>query len=70
MSLALFRSTLRSAVHDAQADEGSLAAAPSGPRPQTALRLVSTHDLRRIARGEISLDEALAALKAHSGAAS
>ncbi|HTX51260.1 MAG TPA: hypothetical protein VME40_17935 [Caulobacteraceae bacterium] len=69
MSLALFRSTLRSAVRDAQGDDDA-PAAPSGPRPQTALRLVSADDLRRIARGEISLDEALAALRAPSGAAS
>ena len=69
MSLALFRSTLRSAVSDAHGDDGG-SPAPSGLRPQTALRLVSTDDLRRIARGEISLDEALAALRSHSGAAS
>jgi hypothetical protein len=69
MSLALFRSALRSAVSDAQSDDAG-PPAPSGLRPQTALRLVSTDDLRRIARGEISLDEALAALKAHSGVAS
>jgi len=69
MSLALFRQALRSAVADAQGDEDSRSE-PCGLRPQTALRLVTTDDLRRIARGEISLDEALAALKAHSGAAS
>jgi hypothetical protein len=69
MSLALFRSTLRSAVADAQGDEDG-PTSPAGLSPQTALRRVSTDDLRRIARGEISLDEALAALKAQSGAAS
>jgi hypothetical protein len=69
MSLALFRSTLRSALADAQGDEDG-PVTPSCRSPQAALRQVSSHDLRRIARGEISLDEALAALKAHSGAAS
>jgi hypothetical protein len=69
MSLALFRSTLREAVRDAHGEEDG-APAPQGQSPQTALRRVSTDDLRRIARGEISLDEALAALRAPSGAVS
>jgi len=69
MSLALFRQALRSAVRDAQQDDVEVEPSPR-PRPQTALRLVSTEELRRIARGEISLDEALAALKAQTGAGS
>ncbi|HUO12172.1 MAG TPA: hypothetical protein VMU37_05390 [Caulobacteraceae bacterium] len=66
MSLALFRQTLRSAVLEAQ-DDNAATDAPRGPAPQTALRLLSTADLRRIARGEISIEEALANLERRHG---
>ena len=57
MSLALFRSALRSAVREAQVDE----AAPGQDTPPEA-RPSNAEVLRRVARGEISVDEALAVL--------
>ena len=54
MSLALFRSTLRSAVRDAQAADP----APRAERPSPEAEL-----LRRVARGELSAVEAVAQLR-------
>ena len=54
MSLALFRSTLRSAVREAQAADARPAAEP---RPRTASHEAEL--LRRVARGEISAQQAL-----------
>ena len=54
MSLALFRSALRGAVREAQ-DE---APPPAPPAPPT-----NADVLRRVARGELSVDEALAVLE-------
>jgi hypothetical protein len=56
MSLSLFRSQLRSAVHDAQVEDGARHDPPAALRPSNA------EVLRRVARGEISVDEALAIL--------
>jgi hypothetical protein len=59
MSLALFRSELRSAVRAAQTET-----AGPGPKPADEPREASTHAdvLRRVARGELSVDAALRAL--------
>jgi hypothetical protein len=56
MSLALFRSALRSAVRDAQE-------APPPPRIETAPQIANQAEvLRRVARGDLTIDEALEAL--------
>jgi hypothetical protein len=54
----MFRSQLRSAVHDAQVEE----AAPGHHAPPPETRPSNAEVLRRVARGEISVDEALAVL--------
>jgi hypothetical protein len=57
MSLQMFRSQLRSAVHDVQVEDvAPRQDPPAGTRPSNA------EVLRRVARGEISVDEALAIL--------
>ena len=56
MSLALFRSALRSAVRDAQE-------APPAPRIEAEPKIATQAEvLRRVARGDLTVDEALAAL--------
>jgi len=59
MSLALFRTQLRTAVRAAQDDEICTPATPHAPRPATPQAAL----LRQVARGELGVEAALKALK-------
>ena len=59
MSLALFRTELRTAVREAQDDVAPAVAARANPRT----RRPQADVLRQVARGELSVEAALKAMK-------